>query len=513
MYYFFSLCIGFLLGIVMSAFVLADSVMIFLIALTVALLLDAFLFERDVVRKVTIIVSFLCMGIFFGQLRVVAFHHFISHDLDRFDSNNVSIVGKIISEPISDGETQKFTFSTSNISVASSTQHVTGNVSVTTELFPRYHYGDVVSIFGVLKKPEKVVEIDGRVFDYPAYLLKDSVTHTISFGTVKSLDKNEGNRVVKFLYDIKENFVYSMQTVLPEPEAGLLAGIVLGTQTLSKNISNDFRVAGLSHIVVLSGYNITIVADFMMAFALFFAPAYAAFVAVFSVTLFVLMAGAGASAVRAGIMAIVALLGKRFGKSYDAGRALFFAAFLMVVWNPETFLHDPSFHLSFLATLAMIYFSPIVFNHLTFITEKYGMRETLATTLGVNLFVLPYILYMAGSIQIFSLPANMLVLPFVSLTMFLGFLTALFGFVSYYPGLIFGLPSYAIVRYDIFIAQTISHLPFAQVSIPDFSVWMMCVIYFIFGWFLYKKNHAVEQSSPHGLLSQIVTSDGYTVID
>jgi hypothetical protein len=110
---------------------------------------------------------------------------------------------------------------------------------------------------------------------------------------------------------------------------------------------------------------------------------------------------------------------------------------------------------------------------------------------------------MSGSIQIFSLPANMLVLPFVSVTMFLGLLVGIFGFFGRFIGMIVGIPSYIILYYDIFIAQTISHLPFAQLSIPDFSLWMVVVMYIGFFYFLYKKN----RPTPH-----VVTSDGYMVI-
>lgn len=513
MNYFGAVCLGFLGGIVVSSFVLSDTSLFFFLILSLVLFFYTHLFEKGSVRTVGFIVSFLLCGIFVGQFRVLAFEHSVSHDLEKFQGQSISLVGEIISEPVSNGETQKFTVSVSGVSDIPAD----GRVLITTELFPIYHYGDVVNIKGQLKKPENVIENDRRVFDYPTYLLKDKITHTISFGVVESTGINSGNPVIRFLYGIKEKFVESIQSVLPEPEAGLLAGITLGTQTLSKNLSQDFRTAGLSHIVVLSGYNITIVADSAMAVALFFAPAFASFIAVFFVVFFVLMSGAGASSVRAGIMALVALLGKRFGKSYSAGRALFFAGFLMILWNPMTLLYDPSFHLSFLATVAMIYFSPSVYNFISlklkFITEKFGLRETLATTLAVNLFVLPYILYMSGSIQIFALPANMLVLPFVSTTMFLGQLVGIFGFFGRFVGLIVGIPSYIILYYDLFVAETFSHVPFAQVSIPYFSLWVMIVIYFIFGYFLYKRNPALEQSSVQGKpQSPIVTSNGYIVI-
>lgn len=518
MKYLFSICTGFLIGIVVSAFTVSATIIFFSITLSIILFLEARIFERDFVRTVGFIVSILFLGIFLGQLRVFIFNNSISHDLENFESQKVFVVGKIISEPIANGQTQKLIVDVFKIILEdSSTKNIKGRILVTTDLFPEYHYGDILNIKGQLKKPEKVDEGYGKVFDYPTYLLKDKITHVISFAKITPTGENHGNILLKFLYGIKEKFVKGIQNVLPEPEAGLMAGIVLGTETLPKNLSNDFRAAGLSHIVVLSGYNITVVSNAVLSTALYFSVALAPFLAIFSVLLFVLMSGAGASAIRAGIMAIVALLGKRFGKTYHAGRALFLAAFVMVLWNPMTLLYDPSFHLSFLATLAMIYFSPIIEKYISkfkFITEKFNLRDTLATTFAVNIFVLPYILYMSGKIQILSLPANMLVLPAVSATMFLGFFVGALGMFSKILGLIAGVPSYIILYYDIFIAQTISHLSFAQISIKNFPLWTMLLIYLISSYFMYKK-YKKENSSSDKLLelgAVIMTSDGYRII-
>jgi competence protein ComEC len=176
----------------------------------------------------------------------------------------------------------------------------------------------------------------------------------------------------------------------------------------------------------------------------------------------------------------------------------------MIVWNPETLLYDPSFHLSFLATIAMVYVSPIVLEKLKFVTEKYGLREMLGTTLSAQLFVLPYILYMSGTIQLLALPSNMLVLPFVPLTMLLGLLVGVFGFLSRFIGLIPGIPSYLVLSYDIFIVQSISKLSFAQISISNFPLYLMLTFYLVVGIYLYKKNRPTPP---------MVVSNGFKILD
>ncbi len=512
---FLSLCTGFVTGIVVSYYILSDATLFFFLILSLVLYLDGRFFEQDMVRMHAMLLAVLCLGIFLGQFRALAFNHAVSHDLEQFETHTVNLQGEIVSVPVANGQTVKFTLMVSHEGEGTTSVPVSGRVLVTTDLFPVYYYGDVLSVHGQLKKPEQVVEPDGRVFDYPAYILKDNITETISFGSITYTGRNIGNPILKFLYSIEDHFVKSMQAVLPEPEAGLLAGIVLGAQTLSQTMSNTFRSAGLSHIVVLSGYNITIVAESVMSVALVFAPMYAFFISIIAVVLFVLMSGSGASAVRAGIMSMVALLGRRYGKSYSAGRALFFACMVMIIWNPMTLLFDPSFHLSVLATIAIVYMSPITQSFVDKLLAKIQSErwnflknkttvEIFSTTLSAQIFVLPYILYISGNIQLLSLPANMLILPLVPITMLLGFLTGLFGLISRFLGLIFGIPSYIILYYDIFVAQTISSLPFAQISIPNFSLPLMLLIYSGLFYFLYTKNRPTPQ---------VVTSDGYVVIE
>lgn len=453
--------------------------------------------KDEYLKNFTRMCALVCVGLLAGQLRVFFIQYPDVSMMQELDSKKVTVRGVVVREPVSDGETQKVQLHAENISFENVIRGVDTNVLIRTHAFPEFSYGDVLVATGTLKVPKEITEEDGRRFDYHMYLFKDRITHTLSFATAENIGE-EGSMLLGRLFQIKRQFIYSIRDVLPEPHAGLLSGILLGADALPKQVAENFRTAGLSHIVVLSGYNITVVAESILVIMKIVSVKIAFGASLFGVLFFVLMSGAGASAVRAGIMASIALLGKHFHKTYDASRALILAVWGMVFWNPFVLLYDPSFHLSVLATIGVMYMTPIVSTHLSLITEKYGLRELSATTLGAQLMVLPYILYMSGDFGMFSFLANFIVLPFVPLTMLLGFFTAVLGFISRFVGLLPGIPTYLFLAWDLCVADSISKLPFATIHIPYIPVTLLIFFYIAFGFFLYRfhaRTYAKENPS------------------
>src|SRR5690606_38185089 len=112
-----------------------------------------------------------------------------------------------------------------------------------------------------------------------------------------------------------------------------------------------------------------------------------------SIVLFAIMTGASATTIRASIMALVVILARGAGRRYDVTRALTFAAVLMVAENPRILAFDIGFQLSFLATLALIFVSPLVSDRLSFVSERFQLREILSTSISTQLFTAPFILY------------------------------------------------------------------------------------------------------------------------
>jgi competence protein ComEC len=335
-------------------------------------------------------------------------------------------------------------------------------ILVAYEGYESFGYGDRLKIGGALELPKSFENDVGYVFNYPMYLAKDGIFFVMQKAKVTKVGEGGGNLFMGFLFNVKNSFISKMQTVLSGPDTALMSGILLGAQdTIAKSTKEDFQKSGLTHILVLSGYNITIVGDSIArVFSIWFSKFVSLGFGAFAIILFALLSGGGASTVRATVMALIAMLGKILGRENDAVRVLFIVGFLMIFINPLTIMYDPSFHLSFLATLGMILFSKRIEIKMMFV--KYPkLREILATTIATQLLVAPYFLWSMGKVSIISLISNIFVLPIISWAMLSGFITGVLGYISFYLAYIPGFISHLFLLYITALAHFFASLPFA----------------------------------------------------
>lgn len=207
------------------------------------------------------------------------------------------------------------------------------------------------------------------------------------------------------------------------------------------------------------------------------------------------MAGSGAATVRALLMALITLLARYYNRSALALRALAVAVVAMVLWNPYALLHDPSFILSVLATFGLITLSPWVEQWLPkFLPQFPSVRSIAASTIAVQLFLLPALLYFSGVLSFFALPANVLVLPLVPATMLLGFVAGLLGLVTPLLGFMPAILAEGLLGWVLWVAATTAHLPFSIAIVPEFSGWILCGVYVPLTWFAIKRYQ--QSASP-----------------
>lgn len=378
----------------------------------------------------------------------------------NLSKNYVFVEGVVFAEPKISDKGMKMQVEVSKI--GSSTLSHLEKILVGYEGYDSFVYGDKLKIGGALELPQAFENDGGRTFDYPNYLKKDGIFFVIQKAKIEKIGEGSGNFLINLLFKFKKNFVSKMGEVMSIGDTALMSGILLGSQdTISQKVKDDFRNSGLMHIMVLSGYNITVVGEAVSRTANIWLSKFVSLgFGGFAIILFALLSGGGASTIRSTIMALIAILGKILGREYDALRALFLVGFLMIAWNPYTLIYDPSFHLSFLATLGMILLSKRIEVKLVWI-RFVALREIIATTLAVQIFVTPYFLWSMGSVSVISLISNIFVLPAVPLTMFFGFITGLLGFVSTWFSFIPGFISHILLLYIIKGASFFASLPFA----------------------------------------------------
>ncbi|MEK7077215.1 MAG: ComEC/Rec2 family competence protein, partial [Patescibacteria group bacterium] len=285
--------------------------------------------------------------------------------------------------------------------------------------------------------------------------------------------------------------------------AALLAGLTFGSRSdFSKEFKEKMSQSGTTHLVALSGYNISVLVLTAALFFRYFLRRRAAFyVTVLVIILFVLMVGGEASVVRAALMGFLALLAKEAGRIYSFRNAITLAAAGMVLFDPTILRFNIGFQLSFLALLGIVYLEPALrelFRRLRSQKKDEARRESFLnwrenalTTLSAQLAVAPLIIENFSEISLTSLLANILILVLVPFTMALGFLIGAVGFVAPYLAVIVGWLANVLLAYEIGVINIFSYL---RIPVTGAGSWILFALYYaaLLGVIIYTR-HADEK--------------------
>ena len=350
-------------------------------------------------------------------------------------------------------------------------------------------YGDEVKVSGILEEPENFITTSGKEFNYKRYLANQDIYFMIKNADIEIISHNNGNRIKSLLYKLRNTFIKNINKVIPVPESDLANGLVLGARGgFDEDTKQEFIETGTIHIIALSGYNVSIVAEgIMKTFSLIFSQVVSIIFGIVIILLFIIMTGASSTAIRAGIMATIMLLGRMTGRSYMAGRALVIAGLLMIAYDPRV-LVDMSFQLSFIATGGVLYLTPKVINWFKFLPMRFGIREMFACTIAATIVVLPILLYLTGVLSLVSIPANILILLFIPTAMLFIFITGISGFIFPFLSIPFGYISYIILLYILSVIHFLGSLSFASITIQSFPLLLTILIYIFLLWWVFKKE-------------------------
>lgn len=362
-------------------------------------------------------------------------------------------------------------------------------------------YGERLEVRGLVVAPEAFETDTGRVFDYPGYLRVRGVSMVMERAVLREQEP-AGPSLEGALFALKHRFEGALEQVLPEPQVSLLKGMLLGERGgFDQALMSVFVVAGLVHIVVLSGTNIAIVSEALFRFlgAFRMRRTYIYALGFVGIVLFALMVGGGAATVRAVIMGSIAILARYFRRPEAALRALALAAALMVLWNPLVLLYDTGFMLSVLATFGLITLAPYIEGWLTMLPahKRFNVRSIVATTIAVEIFILPALLYTSGVMSFVSLPVNALVLPLVPLAMLAGFVVGIVGLIHPVFAFIPALAAQLLLSLILGIAEVSAALPFASTLVVPFPWYVAAAAYVPLTWLalqIYSRQRSSSNS-------------------
>lgn len=408
------------------------------------------------------------------SIALVRFLYFIpTPPRGYFDSvgRNIKFSGQIIDKPDVRTGNQRLIVNPKNTDI---------NILVVAPLDIDMQYGDEISVTGKLDLPENFKTNTGKEFNYERYLSNKDIYFIVQYAQVEIISQNNGSFIKKYLFKFKDSFLKNINIALDSPQSDLASGLILGVKgNFTEKMRNDFVTTGTIHIIALSGYNVTIVANSIVKiFEYLFSKSVSIGFGIFTIILFVIMSGAGASAVRAGVMAVIALFGRISGRNYDASRALVIAFLLMFAWDPRI-VTDISFQLSFAATFGILYVTPLVIHWVLWVPARFGIREIAATTISAQITVLPLLLYSTGVLSLVSFPANILVLPIIPITMLLSFISGVSGYIGFGLSNFFGVVTNLPLSYILKSIEFFASFPFASITVYKFSIFLLVISYIL----------------------------------
>lgn len=374
---------------------------------------------------------------------------------------------------------------------------VNERILVQTELTQAVQLGDQLEIASSLSAPTNTSE-----FDYVMYLKKQGIRAIARPSKVSPLQKSlplgiiERARLAVFrpVFHFKDAFEKAVAASVPAPNSAYINGILLGTrQAIPDSLRQDFNRTGTSHVLAISGYNITLVAETLLGILLWhWRRQKAILISIAGIAVFAVMTGASASVVRAAVMGAILLIASGIGRLSDARNAILLTATAMVAANPFLLVFDVGFQLSFAAVLGLVYLYPSLHGRFGGAGEAGGIRETALMTLAAQVAVLPLLVGYFKTISLFSLPANILILPLMPAVMLLGFVSGVAGMMLPIAGKILGLAAWAVSEYQLLVVRSFSHLPGSSVEV-SISWFVVLAVYICMGyafWRLKKTDDA-----------------------
>ncbi len=407
-------------------------------------------------------------------------------ELARYnDRGAVSVRGVVSKEPDVRLRSMQLVVTAHEIITQGEAESIRGNVQVSAKRYPEYRYGDEVELTGELKTPTDNLE----GFDYQNYLQKDGIYSVIAFPEIKTISEGNGNMIMTKILDVKDGLRNSLYKTISPPESEILGAILLGDKRkLSEDLKEKLNVTGTRHITAISGMHIAIISNILLFFfiSLGLWRHHAFYASTIVLILFIVMVGAPASAVRAGVMGGTLLLSQNLGRPKSAPRAILYAALIMLFINPLLLRFDVGFQLSFLAVMGIALFSQWFSGRLTFLPDIFQLRGVFAMTLSAQLLTLPILVTTFGRLSLVSLPANILIVPLIPFIMIGGFFSGLGGIISEPLGRVISWPIWLVLKYTTSVIDFFAGVPLASLTLENVH-WLWAVPYYLVLFWSYKK--------------------------
>lgn len=469
-------CLVFIFSILIASFLPLQlfNYNIFYFSLALVGLLTVILFWKN---KIVRLIALVWLIIFFALWRYgLSIPKNTPDKIQYYNNSSLKLIGVITNEPDIREKNQKLEV---EINYSNSLKRVVnGKVLITTNLYPSYDYGDQLAVTCNLIAPEKFDE-----FAYDRYLARYNIYSVCYYPQIRIVNHNKGNWLYQKIFVFKSKLISLIDYGLSEPEASLARPIVFGGQRgLDETTRQQFSRVGLTHIMAVSGFNVSILATIVLSLLLGigFSRKQSFYLSIVILLIYIILVGAPASAMRAGFMGFLVLWALYLGRLNKITNGLVLTATILLLINPKLLRDDIGFQLSFSALAGLIYIYPILEKFLIKIKipELKGLRSCLAMTLSAQVFTWPISAYNFSQVSLIAPLANLLVIWLIPFLTIIIFLALPVSFLLPSLSNLFFLPALLGSKYILFIVKLMAKVPHSYLE-TAYVGWIGLGVYYI----------------------------------
>jgi len=446
---------------------------------------------KYLIKNIWLIIFVLCFFILGIWRYQISFDQINENHISFYNGEKIVFQGKIVKEP--DIRANKINLTISQIIFQD--KAIKGSVLTSTTLYSNYYLNDFLQIECKLSQPGIIED-----FNYHEYLARYDIYSTCGWAEIKILEKGKNQGIYSKILWFKNKTKNSIDSFFTEPQGSFISASLLGLKRqVPQEVRDWFSRSGISHVLAISGLHISILAQLIMIFCtsvLLIRRQKAFWPTLIIIILFVILAGAPASAIRAAIMGLGLIWTQKIGRPQAGKRIIIYTAAIMLLINPKLLRSDIGFQLSFMAVFGLSllpeYFNQIFQKIPNF--RIFPLRQYLSTSLSAQIFVLPLVLYYFGNLSLISPLANVLVLSILPLIMILGFLFALAGLIHFWLMKIIFYPLWLLLTSVILIAKMGANIPGLSFVFADFPLFLVIILYIlIIFWLIKIKKNEIQE--------------------